>query len=818
MKHFRTMTLSLLLLCACSGSSGTSTPDGQTQGEGGSFTDDDFSYEDPHPPEFHPLGTASALLTSRDELMILDVPEYPGIARATIFDDIGAGAGVLADVANLLSPGQYRAAAAGNLDDDAEEELILSRIVGSTLEFTVIETDAQGVYIAGSSLQIPSAGFPYGEVHLSLGDVDGDHRDELVIVARRKAVGEASDQNWVRVYDDPVDGYGLLHEISWGSLLLAELKDIQAQAADFDGDGRAEVALLAHTDSGLLGNPGAYLRILDDSDAGFDDLVGWFQVGGDLPPERSAVRLLTGEYNGEFGAELAVGTYWDPAFSTYEFSVTFQSYEFGPGAVLHAAPRWEGQGFAGSGALGALRSERGWDVAFCDKDGDGDHEALIALPGALYTRRLVALRWDGAGWVDDGELSVSLGANLNSALTLLTTDDDADGQDEMYYCLISKGSSSSTKFRNVYRVDWGNIAEVVTDHWTSVVPAGNNAYPPVLVAGDFDADGLSVRFSGRKFTSLADPMPMVVLAAAPTKAGIAQNYGDTTTSYEVTAGTSQSFGVSSGTTASTYVGFAIDSLFGILDVSARRRIEESFATSLLETNSFSTIQGFAGPYSDDTIVFQGTLYQSYEYEILASTDPQMVGTYFTLNVPVESRVYKWTVDYYNSKVEPEARIGSDVLTHTVGDPTSYPSKTAVQLLTELYVGWWTPTGLTVGQGNATNAVGIQLEQESTSEQQRTFDVTWEADFSVGSLEFGGSLGVTETEIYSVTVSEQTIYRGDIGDIAGPSEYESWEYGFGMGVYHHGLLSNANNQPTATVAGVVPYQVVTYWTDPTGSSY
>src|SRR5690606_20890711 len=83
---------------------------------------------------------------------------------------------------------------------------------------------------------------------------------------------------------------------------------------------------------------------------------------------------------------------------------------------------------------------------------------------------------------------------------------------------------------------------------------------------------------------------------------------------------------------------------------------------------------YEGAYPDDVIVFSGTLCMRYEYAILGGGEPEQIGQKMTIDEPLDARIYKWTISYYNESLGGEGSlIGRDILTHTIGDPASYPT-------------------------------------------------------------------------------------------------------------------------------------------------
>jgi len=816
------LSLVSFLLASCSGGGGGSSapdPGGQTPD---SYSEDGFDYEDPHAPEFQPLGLDSTVLTSRDELLILDVPEDLANARATLFDDIGAGAGVLEQTPGLAGAGAWRTAAAGNFDDDGEREFAMIQIIGGVLQVVFVELVDGGVSQPFSAFTIPSAGFPYGEVKLSLADVDGDFRDELVLVARRNLPGSGTDDHWMRVYDDPSEGSALLHELPWGfgdpGNGLWDVEALEVTAIDVDGDGRDELGVLVQVgSSGSFGSVELHLALLEDAEAGFVRLAPWFEVENLLPSESTASRLLAGDFDGDGQQELAAT--WG-VFQSIQNShaVYARRIEWGSGGPT-ASSAWSSS-YNGSGISFDLHPHRAWDAECLDLDADGTDELVLLRPRPFSSNSTMdALRWSGGSFLSEQALSLG-GLHTDDAASLVATDDDADGQDELYFCSMSGPSGSDTKTRRVNRIEFGGTGASITNAWTSSPNAPGSPYPPVLVPGDFDADGQTIRYTGRKFTSLADPKPIVVMAAAPTKAGIQQLYANSNTNYTYASGSSESISVSNSVTASVYSGFSVSDLFDLFGVSARQTVDWSLTKTESTTQSVDIEFGFTGPYDADTIVFLGTLYQSYEYEILSANDPSLVGTLMTIDVPAQSRIYKWGVEHYNAQVEPELRIGDDVLGHAIGDPASYPTRAELAALTDEYVGWITSDAppQSVGAVGQSTSVAIHVASEAASTEERQVGVTWEAGFSAGGAEYGGSFGLSDSTAYTLAISESTTYACQVGDIVALPDYEAWRFDYGIAVHHRGLRSDGANQPLEYEPGVLPYQVLQVWVDPVGSGY
>ncbi|MEO0653133.1 MAG: hypothetical protein AAFZ65_20825, partial [Planctomycetota bacterium] len=232
--------------------------------------------------------------------------------------------------------------------------------------------------------------------------------------------------------------------------------------------------------------------------------------------------------------------------------------------------------------------------------------------------------------------------------------------------------------------------------------------------------------------------------------------------------------------------------------------------SEVSTESTTVVKGFNSGFDDDVIIFQGTLFESFEYEVVSGPDPAIVGSYFTIDIPATAKTYKWTVSKFNAEL-PSHAIGSEHLPHTIGDPQSYRSKPQTQALVAGSVGWLQPDATIVGEGSASNFTELQLTEEVATEQELSWTATKSLEFSVGTGSGTISRGITDSKVFTVTTTRDTTYAGEVGDM-GSAAWDQWHYGFGLAVYTANLAS-PDADPTE-----IPFQVMSFWTDPTGLAY
>ena len=802
------VSLGLLLVAACAPSSG-SGGSGTNEGE---YSVESFGYVDPQAESFHPLGEALFPILRRDEVALFRrsfSTIFPNPDSGWVRDDASAGFDIAGMSGSLLDFQTPQDATVGRFDDTGWMRAALV-VRGADGSWALELLRGAGATLAPmGGFELAPAGAGYEALRVTAGDVDGDGRDELLVAASRTGWTGS----WVRVYEDLAQG-GL------GSLLL-ELPytgrdDVRAAAGQLDDDGPCELVVFHGAGESVT------VSVLDDALTGFTTLVSA------LPGvyDGSSAEVVTGNFDGDPYDEIAVLSdgrrhpAW-PLVQTLSIGVTlhddalagFERFAADDEVDPDAGAWWEPHHPAFRRSLVAA-----------DTDLDGrDELAWLVLAEATLDAgpfgnpgwRLTLHRWSPA---DDDRLTLREGVlvpvigsadpTLPHGSRLVAVDDDADGRAE----LVAVGSE-----REIGENPWVHTWSVEASgsglgfaHSASVPVYDPDIFAPVLAGGDFDGDGTLVRWTGDKSLCLPEPMPICVLSAPPTKAGIAQNRDGTQVSYGLSTGTTESFEVSTGTNYSVWAGFEVEDLFGSSGFSAKTTLSTQMESTLGEETTITTTKSFLGSWDQDYVVFQGTLYTCYEYEVVSSADPSAVGTRMALNVPVDAKTYKWTLDFYNQTFAESAPIDPAlVLGHGIGDPASYPRRDALVSLLQsaggAYEGW-EGESQTVGQGSAEVGFGLTIAESVTEGESVTYSVESEAEFKVGGAVFGASYGVSEGYLYEITVSHETSYDATVGDIADPGDWNAWAYDTGLVAY------------TREEAGEPPFQVVRFWVEPFGTAY
>jgi hypothetical protein len=769
------------------GSGGSSDGDEDLNGD---YSIDTFNRAEPTGPA-HPLVRVENKIMRRDEVSLLG----PGAGFGAVLDDAGEDYAKLAGETGLGFVSDLRIVdtTSASLDDDGNDELVVVGFAGTKLVVRVIDSSEDGVFARVREFALEDAAYQHAWVRVD--DFDQDGRDEILIAAVH-GTGSV-----VRIYDDALAGFALVKEVHAGAGDL----DVAIATGNFDADRAPELALLT------LNGKNVVLNVLDDAEhehASLERLenaeTGLFR---DAELETSGLRLEAGNFDADAADELvAFADGYNPGGSHGAsegsiFTSMRDDAEHGFSALdilSHDYPRsQESSGYR-------YKDVWPWQTLVADSEGDGmDELFLLALRsgdeglGWSLTHEVFPgnAKWSEATTVQTvAEVSYGSPATLTRAAgrsdsrgtdVLIAVHDDLDYQTYRATAQVAGAS---------YQLSLEALGSSV-----SLSPAGK---PVWATGGDWDGDTLRVRYTGEKWLELTRPRPIVLISAPPTKAGAAQNFDGSSTSYGTATSKSTSRTEEIGYTDAITLSFEVSvPVLDFISGSASAEMAEELAQTDTKTATTTYGTSFSSSYDEDVIVFYGSLCERYEYEVLGG-NPDLVGTKMTIDVPVASGVYKWTVSYYNDSLGSVGTpIPTDVVHHTLGDPRSYRPGDALPS----DVLWSSPTATSVGQGRGgVNRVFIDVSSEETEETTTT--TTYTAGGEGGAFVHAGySHSWNSSSAYAVTVGQSTLFEGVVGDIADP-DYRDYFYSFGLYV------------TTAKLPTGEAFQVIDYYTEGLGDGY
>ncbi|MFY9345807.1 MAG: hypothetical protein WAT39_25170 [Planctomycetota bacterium] len=748
----------------------------------GTFTLDDFNYTDPRPATFQPFTSAAKVLTRQQELLGLWGSEGTGSTGAGCRDDLLTGQNPLPTNVLSLLPAGFTAlgAMAADLDGQRGDELVVLGLVPaspSLFRVYCLAATSGAQFTVRASYSAPALSFGQRAGWLDLADLDRDGRAEVLLGLEARDTNEfdADVRAQVLTFDPAANTFTSVFSATFVSYWNEDQHaGIQVVAGNFDVDPELELAVLYRPDQ-----VASVVQMYDGPGASFA-ARGIAQGTGAI--RRKMQRI---EFDGTAGDELVVD-------NTRVFDVG------GDGTLSQLANNTAYGGGDGDGT-----------IAVADLDGDGRDECLgCAFPGQVRT-------WAAAntGWASAAVLQLALPFSNPQNLPYprfcaAVTDDNGDGADEVWFAYRNGANVSAV------RVAQGPGTPKTLSVGTPITlgPAGTGTLLAfALTGGDFDGENLVLRYDGTKFLSLADPIPIALLAAPPTKAGISQQYDASETAYgvstgvEITSETTSTFGL----TASLGYEAEVPGVFGS---SAKAEFTLEVETTVGSTTSVTRTTTYTGSFDQDIVVFQGVLYRRYQYTIVSASRPLLIGQQVTIDEPVQSKVYKWTLPYYETIARTNSSLAA-MLSSTKGNPATCQTRAQAQQKLQTTFGWL-GNGVAVGQGNGSTTTEIEVSNANSTATQRTLGGGIEQGFKIGGVATSSfSLSLTFGSLYQVETSVGTTFTGVVGDIADPQDYQDWSYDYGLVVLQRGKAPDG-----ASVPGVLPCTVIDYWVELTGAAW
>jgi len=806
-----------LFLVGCGGSPSGLTPGGLD--EAATYSPGAFNFLDPHDAGFHPLGSSEFVAIQREEALAIlaSAPGQPGDA-ALFRDDIIAGGDFQFPGEGWLSHEfEPTGMATGDVDGDGCPEPIVAGI----------ERDTR-YYIGTLRIGEPD---PIG------GPLGMDHVQRLCL-GPDLWPGQLTS---VRVEAADVTGNGvaeLLVAEQWDAHKMTRLTVLR-YLGQTTIDGSPDFQTLYEKvfySGGVWISPGQF-----DEDPAMEVLMTFNQAYG----ERLSFTVMYDDFNAEFPPMMSmwsgrkdsmalaplVGQFDDDPLD--EFILEESCWGGGaPRSASLVCYDWDGVNATPIGQYGytdhvpwTARLGRGMIAA--DRDNDGVDEALwlsnrLVLDGARglenidnglespngapgcyvgNTETRVLLRsWEP---LSDELESIELGTGYSfpdddATWDLTVLDECGDGNDVVMAC-FKVGPTEYLDVRCVY--ESGEVGELIS-------LAGTAESRPLLCSADFDDDGLRLRWNGSKDLELPTPIPVALISAPPTQAGILQNYDKSKSLFNTPASALPTMQLEFTTSVSLALDREISDSFGIVNVPECKTLNEACALSVGAEPVVLRIDEFNGSKDKDSVLFAGVLYQVYEYEIESSPNPDAVGGILSINVPVAARSFKWSRDFYADKMPFEYALPDDVFAHQIGAPASYPSKGSLMHLLSSYGGpylGWPSQDLTTVMGGATHQVAIEMADWLPPGHDLDLVVEVNLELKAGGPLTGLTVGLFEPRVYSFEVLRDASFRGVIGDIH-VLDWQEWYYDVGMVLY------------TRDLSGELPCQVLDYWTDPVGDLY
>lgn len=284
-------------------------------------------------------------------------------------------------------------------------------------------------------------------------------------------------------------------------------------------------------------------------------------------------------------------------------------------------------------------------------------------------------------------------------------------------------------------------------------PPYRHLVPGILLAvPDTDEDTMLLKYKEQHLV-YSDPKILAVIAGAPVYKSL--EHLDKGDGYIGESGTEWAVSKGTGTGQTSATQFDIGLYFGYeheapLLGSSAFKIEMELAYShgiTWETEKRSTITetvGYGAPGYTDNVALYSVPMSVYTYEAVIPTT--LAGTQtdtqeFSVNVPYMPAVVVMTVDEYEQIVEgykgvlPSIR-EDGILTHTQGDPGTYPKSSSGFRDATVYSGDFAQ----VGYGNSSQRQTISIEQEETKSTTHSDSLSFKLGGGAGGIKAGITAG------------------------------------------------------------------------------
>lgn len=747
------------------------------------------------------------------ELGLINLPLDGQTNSTTLLEDQLNGGGTLVDWTDaeldttfpdeMLSTAEQRTGAAGDIDGDGIEEMLVFYLVEATISnqtvyevYVQVLDDAQ-LSLNGTTLtQLVQRLEVIEEIVVATGDLNDDGQSEIILSMSQQGGAQ------IVVFDQ--DG-GVFSEIPAAAKTLntadpSNRAFVELATGNTDYDAGEEWAVIVNE------------RATDGADTGlsqysiFDDATGGYTLRTSAP-----VQGLVGSIRNALTANIAMGDIDGDGLD--EFVMAGLTNFASPGTCdeyghLFLALDDAVNGYGGIGTdfqslfLDNCPAYSPWDLRYLHVgtfDIDGDQVDEIHVNWMIFEDFLFSdVPWTkvydiGVGaFLEEGDY----GAFFKSTTSVAVGDYTGDGRED----LIAYAQN-----RNEIKVYGIGGTQLTFDLQASIPVAFFNAQDPinpVLVPVNIDNDTAILQYSNANYKLVfTEPIIIAALAAAPcySSASIVQNTGDCTTAFGKSTSSSTTQEESVTLTASATVGVSAEDPLGLFSAEVSATVSSYLSQTLGDTLFRSdTVTYTSGPL-EDLVIFTSLPVDTYTYTVLSHPEAEFVGTTVDVYLPRKPVTLPVTRTKYNSSVPAGSPLIDDaIFQYTTGDPSTYPTLTEANALLQTYTGFQS-TEQTVGEGGGSISVEVEIGQEISQGSELGLGFTVDVQATAFGVLGGFSVGVEGSESLTVSTGSSTIYNGTVGNL-GAASFDEYFYNFG-------LFSYVYDHPTG-----VQFQVLNYWTD------
>lgn len=338
----------------------------------------------------------------------------------------------------------------------------------------------------------------------------------------------------------------------------------------------------------------------------------------------------------------------------------------------------------------------------------------------------------------------------------------------------------------------------------------NSSY--TLCLANTDDDTSYMTYTGKHYYTYSDPQVLAVLASPPyfsdllDRDDLSGNYAESSTTYSSMKGTENGTSSSSTISVGAYVSFEQEfSVFGVKigSVEVEAAFTSGFTYETEHTSSLEQSITYETTSGEDRVAFYSIPMEIYEY---TSYIPDGTGKYTevtsTVSIPHEASIGLIDLSDYENIAEDYSvlpSISGSVLTHTIGDPSSYPTKEYAG--SKAYEGKPAKVDFTAAGGGS----GITQEISFSTSDSKNYTNTTSIETKAGAGAGGVTAGVVAgSESSAGKVSVNTAGGSFSGSLQNmPIEAKPYGYGMNWRIFCYNYRSGNQAFPVVTYAVTEP---------------
>ena len=611
-----------------------------------------------------------------------------GIIGLSIFDTTGnkqiveVPTGLTFGSTDTYANGSFESVdlAVADFDNDGRDEIIIATAKRDrkNIYYYIVDYTLDGGYEIIKSGEIPADTLALSSVKIAVGDVDGDGKVETVftwttddqkIIREWNGYDIGGGHSYYAILDDvdTVDLLLLSRENTYSSIIMnvAPQDIFDVAVGDIDGDGVDEI-IFSTTYSNM---------ITSDTD---------LYVGGYLELAQG-IHLESGEFDLEIGNQIqqADGPHiiFNSGEKAYLSVLELADIDAdGRKEILFNRAVFKIKENRDSESTNVLELEwrhdipttlipvrdyitkaTAWgptvDVGMGDMDGDVKEDFVFLRRSNGGTLDGLGIVYPAGTWIEHFDLADC------------SPDSDDAGED---YC--SGFDPNNPEIRMAWhRVDLESV---------------NRTYSVRLALPNVDDDTIVLEKAGHT-VYWGENSIVAILAAPPCSEDLGQDMGDCAT--EFGQGTTNSWDKGSylGTSAGILLGFEFSPKYTIPLTGVQVELfsvesEQSFGAEFSWEHNWgyeaTNLVTYSAGADNNLVIFDGYLYDRWQYKIVSHPEVDLIGTYMYISVPTAKKRYAVGQEYYNATNEID--IDENIMAVVPGDLSTYPNRSEADAIAD----------------------------------------------------------------------------------------------------------------------------------------